>query len=121
MRSAAALGLRLHRTVAQPGSRSEQVFARVAAVARERILADRALRRNLPGGGRLAFDRALPFLAVHRRAPGRADAGTDELVTALAAYAHLPGEPAHLEGVQGLVCPAGQPLRSAQRSHSIRC
>jgi uncharacterized protein (TIGR02421 family) len=102
MRSAAARGPRLH-AVAAPGTGSEHVFGRVADAATERIGADRALRRNLPGGGRLALDRALPFLAVYRRVPGTLDAGTDELVTALASYAHLPAEAAHFEGVRDLI------------------
>jgi uncharacterized protein (TIGR02421 family) len=102
MRSAAARGPRLHTTVA-PGSRSPQVFERVADAARDHIHADRPLRRNLPGEGRIALDRALPFLAVYRRVPGLADTGTDELVTAVASYAHLPAGATHLEGVLELV------------------
>jgi uncharacterized protein (TIGR02421 family) len=102
VKSAAARGPRLHTTVA-PGTQSGQVFDRVANAARERIQADRPLRRNLPGGGRLALDRALPFLAVYRHVPAVPDPGTGELVTALATYAHLPADEAHAQGVQGLV------------------
>ena len=57
---------------------------------RERLSADRLVRRRLPGGGRLYVERRLPFLFVHRE-PGDAlvpDAAG--LVTAEAAYLIAP-------------------------------
>jgi uncharacterized protein (TIGR02421 family) len=86
---------------AAPATASELLFERVAAAARERIAADRALRRVLPEKGRLFLDRALPFLAVYR-APGQPDEGTAELVTALASHARLPAGEAHQSGARGL-------------------
>ena len=85
-----------------PSVAADPLFERVAAAARERILADRALRRVLPEKGRLFLDRALPFLAVYR-SPGPADLGTSELVTALAAHAQLPAAEAHRPGARALI------------------
>jgi uncharacterized protein (TIGR02421 family) len=95
--------LRALRDAAVPASAADLLFERVAEAARERIAADRALRRLLPDDGRLFLDRALPFLAVYRRPPGGDDGGTDDLVTALAAHAHLPAAEHHLEGTRGLI------------------
>jgi uncharacterized protein (TIGR02421 family) len=44
--------------------------------------ADRPVRLDLPGRGRLHLERRLPFLCVYRRLEGDADPGTDELVAA---------------------------------------
>jgi len=44
------------------------------------------LRLNLPGGGRLHLDRALPFLTLYRQPPHRNDPGTERLVLGEAAY-----------------------------------
>lgn len=45
------------------------------------------VRRNVPGGGRLFFDRPAPFLCVYRKSDGRAGAaGEDTLPTTQAAF-----------------------------------
>jgi uncharacterized protein (TIGR02421 family) len=51
-----------------------------------------AIRRKLPGWGRLHMDRQLPFLCVYRRPPDRPDAGTKQLLLGEAAYLFAPGE-----------------------------
>jgi uncharacterized protein (TIGR02421 family) len=53
---------------------------------------DKRLRLDLPGGGRLQFDRRLPFLCVYRRRAGQVDVGTEQLVTSETAYLVVPEE-----------------------------
>jgi uncharacterized protein (TIGR02421 family) len=87
------------------------VFERVAAAASAHVRADRPLRRNLPGGGRLHLDRALPFLVLYRRPPGVLDEGTSELAAALSAYLLASGEArfhAGLEQVANAVAEAAR-------------
>jgi uncharacterized protein (TIGR02421 family) len=78
-------------------------YERVAAAALEHLRADRQLRRNLPGGGRLYLDRSLPFLLLYRQPPGRLDAGTGELAAALSTYLVASGEERFQEGLQEVV------------------
>ena len=49
-----------------------------------------AVRRRLPGDGRIAIDRPLPFLALYRPPPGRLDPGTAALVEGEASYLIAP-------------------------------
>jgi uncharacterized protein (TIGR02421 family) len=51
------------------------------------LIADRPVRLELPGGGRLHLERRLPFICVYRRVESDQDRGTEELVT---------GEPSYL-------------------------
>jgi uncharacterized protein (TIGR02421 family) len=74
------------------------VYERVVTAVAEHMRADRQLRRNLPGGGRLFLDRALPFLIVYRQPLGRLDEGTSELAEACSAYMVTSGEERFLEG-----------------------
>ena len=50
------------------------------------LKANRAVRKRLPGGGRLHIDRQLPFLCLYRKPPKRGDAGTGRLVESEASY-----------------------------------
>jgi uncharacterized protein (TIGR02421 family) len=79
------------------------VYERVAAAATEHVKADRQLRRNLPGEGRLYLDRALPFLVVYRQPVGRLDAGTADLAAALSTYLLASGDERFQEGLSELV------------------
>jgi len=57
----------------------------------ERLEQGRAVRRSLPGGGRLHIDRALPFLCIYRE-PSSATVGqTSQLVMGEAAHLIAPG------------------------------
>jgi uncharacterized protein (TIGR02421 family) len=56
---------------------------------------DKRVRLSLAGGGRLHFDRRLPFLCVYRRRAGAADLGTEQVVAAKAASFIIPAEPRH--------------------------
>ena len=76
------------------------VFERVAAAAAAHVRADRQLRRNLPGEGRINLDRALPFLVLYRRPPGLLDEGTSDLAAALSAYLLASGEPRFHAGLE---------------------
>jgi uncharacterized protein (TIGR02421 family) len=77
-------------------------FPAVTAAVVERLMANRRVRRNLPGAGRIKIDRQLPFLCVYRMPADRDDAGTRELVTTEAAYLVVPGETKYREGVAAL-------------------
>jgi len=68
-----------------------------------RLAANKPVRRNLPGGGRLNIDRLLPFLCVYRRNPLREDAGTSLFVHAEAAYLTAPGNSPHRKGLATLI------------------
>lgn len=50
------------------------------------------MRQELPGGGRLRFDRRLPFICVYRRPADYDDAGTEQLITSETAYLILPAD-----------------------------
>jgi len=58
------------------------------------LSANKPVRLELPGGGRLHLDRQLPFLCVYRRTPdGENDIGTEQLVTCEACHLIVPAEP----------------------------
>ena len=78
----------------------------LAAEILERLAAGAAVRRALPGGGRLHVDRPLPFLCLHATGAGRALAALD-VTTANAAYLVAP----HLEGAAELVDAIGETMR----------
>jgi uncharacterized protein (TIGR02421 family) len=58
-----------------------------------KLAQDQYVRQDLPGGGRLRFDRRLPFICVYRRPADHHDAGTEELITSETAYLVIPAEP----------------------------
>jgi uncharacterized protein (TIGR02421 family) len=64
----------------------------LARVVLARLAEDRRVRRTLPAGGTLHFDRRLPFLCVYRYPPGGSDWGDEHLITAETAYLIAPGE-----------------------------
>ncbi len=61
------------------------------------------VQRELPDGGRLHVDRALPFLVVYRRPVRREDPDTDQLVKAEASHVTVSGSAKHREGLAKLV------------------
>ena len=69
---------------------------------RERLRANRPVRRSLPGGGRIAIDRQLPFLCVHRRTRASSSSSTWKLVTSEASYLITGGERVSREGTDRL-------------------
>ncbi len=50
------------------------------------LIANRAVRKRLPGGGRVHIDRQLPFLCVYRRPLDHEDVGTERFVHSEASY-----------------------------------
>ena len=71
---------------------------------RVRLAAGQRVRRNLPGWGRIAVDRQLPFLCVYRRPVTRSDEGTDRLVTSEASYLTCAGTRRQASGIHDLIC-----------------
>lgn len=61
------------------------------------------VQQELPDGGRLHVDRALPFLVVYRRPARRTDVGTDQLVKGEASHLTVSGSAKHREGLARLV------------------
>ena len=74
----------------------EHELRRLTRVVRERLAKGQQVRRNLPGWGRLAVDRPLPFLVVYRRPSRSKDRATSGMITSEASY---------------LICSAEQRLR----------
>lgn len=54
---------------------------------------DKPIGLDLLGGGRLHFDRRLPFVCVYRRRADQADDGTEQLITSEPSYMIVPAEP----------------------------
>ena len=72
-------------------------------VVRARLVKGKQVRRNLPGWGRLAVDRPLPFLCVYRR-PGRVkDQATFRLITGEASYLVCSAERRRREAITDLI------------------
>ena len=67
------------------------------------VKAGSAVRRRLPGGGRVHIDRHLPFLCVYRRPPGVDDPETESLLIGEAAYLLASGDPGAQRDVSRLV------------------
>lgn len=61
------------------------------------------VQRELPDGGRLHVDRALPFLVVYRRPVRRKDVDTDQLVKGEASHLTVSGSAKHREGLAMLI------------------
>lgn len=88
-------------------------FKTVCEAASARLAQNLPVRRNLPGEGRLRFDRQLPFLCIYRAPPSNADLGTRELVTTEAAYMFASGEPCFHQGLRDLC----QQLSAVMQGH----
>ena len=69
----------------------------------ERLEQGRAVRRTLPGGGRLHIDRALPFLCVYRESSTTTVGRASQLVMGEAAHLIAPGSRALHPRLQELV------------------
>lgn len=63
-----------------------------------RLAQDKRVRQELPEGGRLHFDRRVPFICVYRRPRESEDVGTEQLITSETAYLVLP---AHQRAASG--------------------
>ncbi|WP_457598922.1 flavohemoglobin expression-modulating QEGLA motif protein [Hydrogenimonas sp.] len=72
--------------------RKNDIPSEVVEEIRNDLVANRPVRRALPGGGRIHIDRQLPFLCLYRRPVGRPDAGTERLAHAEASYMTVLGE-----------------------------
>lgn len=83
-------------------AKSSADFGAVSRVACQRLRQNKRVRRNLPGDGRLRFDRQLPFLCLYRAPIDHDDAGTVDLVTTEAAYLFASGERRYTAGVREL-------------------
>jgi uncharacterized protein (TIGR02421 family) len=68
-----------------------RISAEFIAQVLERLEGGRAVRRALPGGGRLHIDRALPFLCVYREPLNDTVGQTSQLVIGEAAHLIAPG------------------------------
>ena len=64
----------------------EYELSRLTRVVRRRLAKGQQVRRNLPGWGRLAVDRPLPFLCVYRSPSRSKDRATFRLITSEASY-----------------------------------
>jgi uncharacterized protein (TIGR02421 family) len=72
---------------------------RLVKVVGERLAEGKQVRRTLPGWGRLAIDRPLPFLCVYRRPKKSEDEATFRLVTSEASYLVCSADKRQREGV----------------------
>ncbi len=68
-----------------------------------RLLDNKAVRKRLPGWGRIHIDRQLPFLCLYRLPADRSDIGTENLVYGEASYIIASGDPDYQEGLAQLV------------------
>ncbi len=83
----------------QAATISTAFVAEVCALIRE----GKPVQRELPDGGRLHVDRALPFLVVYRRPVRRKDIDTDQLVKGEASHLTASGSSKHRDGLAKLV------------------
>lgn len=81
---------------------ADVISDRLIATVTRRLKAGKPVRRALPGAGRVAVDRQLPFLIVYRRPVRASDTGTEKFATSEAAYIVAPGRKKHLPGVTRL-------------------
>lgn len=82
---------------------TEAISERLITAVSRRLRANKPVRMNLPGSGRVAVDRQLPFLAVYRRPLRFADEGTARFVSSEASYLIAPGQKSLQPGVARLV------------------
>src|SRR5262245_29944384 len=73
-------------SVSQPSPKSDRKTLAAKVIAD--LLADKPVRVELPGGGRLSIERRLPLLCVYRRTSN--DAGTEQLLSGEPAYIIVP-------------------------------
>jgi uncharacterized protein (TIGR02421 family) len=74
----------------------KQESVAVTSAVLAKLAEDQPVRQELPGGGRVRFDRRLPFICVYRRRGGEAgdsDAGTEELLETASTSLILPASP----------------------------
>jgi uncharacterized protein (TIGR02421 family) len=75
-----------HKVTTGTLSAADRITPAFITQVQDRLRAGHAVRRSLPGGGRVHIDRALPFLCVYRE-PGQSVVGaTSQLVVSEAAY-----------------------------------
>jgi uncharacterized protein (TIGR02421 family) len=87
-----------------PSERQKTQFPpRLLQAVRDRLVANRRVRRVMPVWGRLHIDRQLPFLFVYRQPPGLDDAGTERLLQGQASYLMVSGKPGLQRGIRLLV------------------
>jgi uncharacterized protein (TIGR02421 family) len=77
--------------VARLSIKQESLALTTAVLAK--LAEDQAVRQELPSGGRIRFDRRLPFVCVYRRKADGEDRGTEELLESEAASLILPASP----------------------------
>lgn len=77
----------MHRSPPSPSGSS------LAAGVIAQLSQDKRVRQELPGGGRLHFDRRVPFVCVYRRMSPGQDRGTEELISSETAFLIVPDEP----------------------------
>ena len=82
---------------------NEVISDRLITVVTDRLKAGKAVRRALPGSGRVAVDRQLPFLVVYRQPVRAIDESTERFATSEASYLVAPGQRKHQPGVTRLV------------------
>ncbi len=83
----------------QAATISTAFVAEVCALIRD----GKPVQRELPDGGRIHVDRALPFLVVYRRPVRRKDVDTDQLVKGEASHLTVSGSAKHREGLARLI------------------
>lgn len=85
---------------------------RLVRAIRKRLSEGKRIRRTLPGWGRLAIDRPLPFLCVYRRPVRRPDRGTYRMVTSEAAYLTCSADSRVLDGAARLVAAVAEDAKA---------
>jgi Microtubule-associated tyrosine carboxypeptidase len=75
----------------------------LAAAVIDQLSQDKRVRQELPGGGRVHFDRRVPFVCVYRRRPAEEDAGTEQLISSETAYLLVPAEARPANGAVNLL------------------
>ena len=89
--------------VSKPSSSQDGVSRSFVRAVSQRLTQGLPVRRSLPGWGRVAVDRQLPFLCVYRKPAFRSDEGTDRLVTSEASYLTCSASSRQLESIRGLI------------------
>ncbi len=87
----------------RPVAVSDVISERMVKTVCERVAANKPVRRTLPGPGRVAIDRQLPFLVVYRSPVRASDPGTAKFATSEASYLLAPGQKKLQPGVTKLV------------------
>lgn len=82
---------------------TEAISERLVTTVSQRLRENKPVRMALPGSGRVAIDRQLPFLVVYRKPPRIADEGTARFVSSEASYLIAPGQKSLQPSVTRLV------------------